>query len=312
MEGIVTNEAIKTKYGAQPKTAGCLASVDIHTYGHAALISTYNSDDIIIDAAQVSYGKTLGIATSKPRTIGETNRLIRYLYRHRHTSPFEMAEAQFYLRMPIFVARQYVRHRTANLNEYSGRYSELSSDFYTPAAEVLQPQSKSNKQGREGELETAALMKASNILVSAQASAMDAYKELLDLGVAREIARIVTPVGTYTEMYWKCDVHNLLHLLKLRVDRHAQQEIRDFANAIYEMVKPFFPLTFKAWEDYSLNAYTLSSLEQDLLSEVLRHPVKLADYIKHPTTEWPKKPLAMSDREFNDFRFFLDTLLSKS
>lgn len=298
---IQRHDLVIDKFGCRPKDEGsCIAETSVHDYGHVALIATFGSDDSIVDAAQVSYGKTLGKAATTKRSVLETRRLIRYLMRHRHTSPFEQAEVAFYLRMPIFVARQFVRHRTANLNEYSARYSELSDDFYVPAAEVLKPQSTTNKQGREGELSTAAQAEATTLMVDLQESAVRGYRRLLELGVSRELARIPTTVGMYTEMYWKCDLHNFMHLLKLRRDGHAQQEIQDYANAMYDCAQFYFPQTFEAWRDYSYNAYNLSAAEIKLLGELFR---------KHGVRDWPTKPSTMSDREYGDFKFFLDTLL---
>jgi thymidylate synthase (FAD) len=300
---IQRHPSVSDKFGTRPKDDdSCVAETSVHDYGHVALVSTFGSDDSIVDAAQVSYGKTLAKSKAGYRSALETRRLIRYLYRHRHTSPFEQAEVAFYLRMPIFVARQLVRHRTANMNEYSARYSELSDDFYVPAASELKAQSTTNKQGRGDELSTAAQVEATTLMVDLQETSVRGYRRLLELGVTRELARIPTTVGMYTEMYWKCDVHNFMHLLKLRRDGHAQQEIQDYANALYDCARIYFPYTFEAWEDYSYNAYNLSALEIKMLGELFR---------KHSVRDWPMKPSTMSDREYGDFKFFLDTLLAR-
>lgn len=293
-----------TKFGAQPQDENTvLAETPVHAYGHVALLCTYGSDEIIAEAAKVSYGRRLATLseTPVPKTKPEeVRRLIRYLVRHRHTSPLEQAEATFYLRMPIFVARQLIRHRTANVNEYSARYSELSDDYYIPQPDYIGRQSNTNKQGRGGEpFRDSELAEITNIMMDSQETAMRSYKRLLELGVSRELARIPTSVGVYTEMYWKCDLHNLMHFFKLRTDAHAQQEIRDFAHAMYKCVWPSFPYAFAAWEDYVRDSYTLSAQEITLLGEILKHSDRA-------TLE---KPYAMSDREFCDFKFFLDTLL---
>jgi thymidylate synthase (FAD) len=214
----------------------------------------------------------------------------------------EQAEATFYLRLPIFVARQLVRHRTANLNEYSARYSELSDDYYVPGPEYLARQSTSNKQGRGGEPFTdAEKAEITNIMVESQETSVNAYRKLLDMGVSRELARIPTSVGIYTEMYWKCDLHNLMHFFKLRTDAHAQQEIRDVANAMFACVEPYFPLAFDAWEDFNRDAYTLSRAEIRLLGNLLnRHDGE--------TMVWGECPRDMSEREYSDFKFFINTL----
>lgn len=288
------------KFGVRPVDADtAISEMNVHEYGHVALVSIYGSDDLVVDAAQVSYGKTLSKVQEKYRTEKETRRLIRYLMRHRHTSPFEQAEVTFYLRLPIFVCRQLIRHRTANVNEYSARYSELSDDFYVPTAAYVNKQSTTNKQGRDDEsMENADEIR--QLMLSAQEEGLRTYKKLLELGVSRELARVTTSVGTYTEMYWKCDLHNLMHFLKLRLDPHAQQEIRDFATAMYVLVFPHFTHSFQAFEDYSINAYTLSAMEQRLLAEMMGNGGKL-----------PYKPDDMSDREFGDFKFFIDTLSLK-
>ena len=203
----------------------------IHNHGFVGLIDVMGSDSDIADAARVSYG-------SGTKTISDDRNLVRYLVRHKHTSPLEMAEVKFHLKLPIFVMRQLVRHRTANLNEYSGRYSEMSNEFYMPEPEYLAPQSTTNKQGRDGELTTNDKMSIRGFLYDAFTSAYEGYKCLLGkesnepiliTGLSRELARIVMPVANYTECYWKCDLHNFFHLCKLRIDKHAQKEIVDFA-----------------------------------------------------------------------------------
>ena len=285
-----------SKFGARPVNDDeSLAHVDLHDYGHVALLATYGSDALIAETARVSYGK----GTTKTRTDVS---LIRYLVRHRHTSPLEHAEVVFYLKIPIFVARQLLRHRTANVNEYSARYSELSNEFYVPDESALAPQSTTNRQGREGSYTTDADA-IRDAMLYAQETGHRTYQSLLSShNLSRELARIVTSVGTYTEMYWKCDLHNFLHFLKLRMDAHAQQEIRDVATAMCACVSPFFPTTIAAWEDYVLHSHTLSAMELQMLSLVLKQYVP-AD-VTYPTNLFAH----MSDREHREFQSFLTRL----
>lgn len=297
--GILRYPIFSDRFGARPVEAdNPLAETSVHTYGNVGLLAVYGSDDLICRAARTSYGK--GTAT-----VRDNKNLIRYLLRHKHTSPFEQAELTFYLRLPIFVMRQLIRHRTANVNEYSARYSELSDDFYIPSGSDLARQSKSNKQGRENTpLSGDELAVVTNEMVTAQEDCVRAYRRLLDLGVSRELARVPTTVGMYTECYWKIDLHNFMHMLKLRLDPHAQKEIRDFAEAMYACAKPFFKYSFEAFEDYIRNGYNLSALEIQMLSDVLSQfaPELMA-------RGWPANKYEMSAREYMDFRRFLDTLV---
>ena len=219
-----------------------------------------------------------------------------------NTSPFEMAEVKLHLKMPIFIMRQWVRHRTANLNEYSARYSELSHEFYLPAENYIAPQSTTNNQGRAGTLSTENKLTIIDVMAIAIERSYQEYEALLgkhdDMrfsddfeGVSRELARIVVPVANYTECFWKTDLHNLFHFLNLRMDAHAQQEIQDYANAVYELVKFHFPLSCEAFESYQLNAKTLSEMDQRALGDVLND--SFTDSAKH---------YGMSQREFAEFK----------
>jgi thymidylate synthase (FAD) len=286
----------QTKFGTFPTEDTPLASIDVHDYGHVGLLATYGSDEMIAQTARVSYG----IGTKKTRTDVS---LLRYLVRHRHTSPLEHAEVVFYLKIPIFVARQLLRHRTANVNEYSARYSELSNEFYVPKATYLAPQSTINRQGREGSYTSDEQELIRDSIMHAQETGHHAYRSLLTThNLSRELARIATSVGTYTEMYWKCDLHNFLHFLKLRMDEHAQQEIRDIATAMFECAAPFFPITIDAWKDYVLNSQTLSAMEVQMLSTFMKHYLP-AD-APYPSNLFPR----MSDREHREFQLFLNKL----
>ena len=220
------------------------------------LVEFMGSDSSIVQAARVSY-------SGGTKSVSDDRGLIRYLMRHRHTTPFEMVEFKFWIKCPIFVARQWMRHRTASLNEVSGRYSVLAEEFYLP--DHLRFQSKINKQGGEEEMEGDELL-----LLKQKAScdlAFHTYSELLNKGCSRELARSHLPLSTYTEFFWKIDLHNLLHFLSLRMDSHAQKEIRDLATLTYELIKPVAPLTCEAFEDYVLGSVTLSRLEIEAIRE---------------------------------------------
>jgi thymidylate synthase (FAD) len=217
------------------------------------------ADFAIVQAARVSYGQ----GTKK---VNEDRGLIRYLLRHRHTTPFEMLEFKFHIAMPIFVARQWIRHRTANVNEYSGRYSIMPDQFYRPTVEEVRKQSAANRQGGD---ERFAASEAEDLRTAAdfiryleESEALYAkYQALTDKGVSREMARIGLPVSVYTQWYWKCDLHNILRFLSLRMDSHAQAEIRWYAQAMFAILEPIVPITMEAWRDYELESVRLTRLE---------------------------------------------------
>jgi thymidylate synthase (FAD) len=218
------------------------------------------ADYAIVQAARVSYG-------DGTKTINEDRGLIRYLLRQKHTTPFEMIEIKFNVKMPIFIARQMVRHRTANINEYSGRYSMMKDEFYKPEIENVRQQSSVNKQGSGESINE---VDASNFIEKIDFICNQSYEEYekaIQNGVAREQARMLLPVNLYTEWYWKVDLHNLLHFLALRCDAHAQWEIRVFANAMLELIKPIVPWAVEAWEDYHEHrgAIRLTKLEVDAM-----------------------------------------------
>lgn len=213
------------------------------------------SDSDIVAAARTCYQK--GTAP-----VSDERTLIRYLVRNHHTSPLESAVLKFHIKLPIFVERQWARHRTAGWNEVSARYSELPEEYYVPQKQDVQPQSTTNKQGREGSMEFGVV---EDFLADCQGlpiKAFEAYHSHLENNVSRELARITLPLSTYTEKVWWINLHNLLHFLGLRMDSHAQKEIRDYATTIGEqIVKPLFPVVWEAFEDYRLNAMTLSGPE---------------------------------------------------
>ena len=237
----------------------------IHKHGFVRLIDVMGDDSSIADAARVSYG-------TGTRSVSDNRNLIRYLVRHKHTSPLEMVEVKFHLKLPIFVMRQLVRHRTASLNEYSGRYSIMSDDCYVPELDYIQPQSKTNNQGRGDDgLSDRWKARYQETINDIRYKCLVAYRFLIGNesvehgGLTRELARTVLPVSNYTECYWKMDLHNFFHFCRLRMDDHAQQEIQDYAKAMYEMVKPEVPIAAEAFEDYSLYSISLSRMELSVL-----------------------------------------------
>ena len=238
--------------------------------GFVRLVDSMGGDDAIVQAARVSYGQ----GTSK---VSQDRGLIRYLMRHRHTTPFEMVEFKFHCKMPIFVARQWVRHRTANINEYSLRYSEARDEFYYPDPEHIQFQSAFNKQGRMGEVPADLKQKVQNYFKEISEKSFGIYLELNEAGVARELARAILPVNLYTEWYWKNDLHNLLHFIGLRSDSHAQYEIRVFSDAMADSVKAVAPFAWEAYQDYVVKGMRFSRIEQSLLEKQL--PSRVVDDI---------------------------------
>jgi thymidylate synthase (FAD) len=232
-------------------------------HGFVALVDYMGTDESIESAARVSYGYGT-------RRTSATRGLVRYLRRHQHTTPSEMVELKFHCAMPMFVARQWIRHRTANVNEYSGRYSLMPLLFYTPDAANFALQSRANAQGRRDEPADAALYADAVARWNAlRAAAAEGYAWLIGSDVARELARIDLPLSTYTQWYWKIDLHNLLHFLTLRIDPHAQWEIREYARIMAGMVKRVAPLTFEAWIDYDVAGAHLSRGELEALRHLL-------------------------------------------
>ena len=230
--------------------------------GFVRLVDSMGGDDAIVQAARVSYGK----GTSK---VSQDRGLIRYLMRHRHTTPFEMVEFKFHCKMPIFVARQWVRHRTANINEYSLRYSEARDEFYYPDPTQIQYQSALNKQGRAGKVSKKLTDKVLQYFKEISERSFDMYQELNEAGLARELIRAILPLNLYTEWYWKNDLHNLLHFIGLRSDSHAQYEIRVYSDAMAESVKKAAPHAWEAYQDYVVKGMRFSRIEQSLLERNL-------------------------------------------
>jgi len=259
--------------------------VKVHDHGLVALVDVMprlvpkgkTADTAIVQAARVSYGEGT-------KQVNEDRGLIRYLARHRHTTPFEMIEFKFHHVMPIFVARQWIRHRTANVNEYSARYSIVRDRFYRPSLENVRKQSATNRQGGEEPIDNATAQEFLDYLERVEKH-YDEYEKLMEKGVARELARIGLPVNVYTEWYWKIDLHNLFHFLSLRMDAHAQQEIRDYATAMFALVQPIVPIAAEAFIDYNLNSMHLTRLE----IEAIRSGQPLATQNKRETAEWEEK-----------------------
>jgi thymidylate synthase (FAD) len=233
-------------------------------HGFVRVIDYMGDDAAVVQAARVSYGKGT-------KRVSDDAGLINYLMRHRHTTPFEMCEIKYHVKLPIFVARQWIRHRTANVNEYSARYSVLDKEYYIPAPEQLAAQSQSNRQGRGDVLEGREAQRVLDILRADAEQTYNHYAEMLNedesgkvidesrSGLARELARMNLTLNTYTQWYWKVDLHNLMHFLSLRADAHAQYEIRVYADAMMETLKRWVPLTASAFEDYRMGAAHLSA-----------------------------------------------------
>ena len=231
--------------------------------GFVRLVDYFGGDQRIVQSARVSYGEGT-------KSVSQDGALIDYLLRHQHTSPFEQVVMTFHVKMPIFVARQWVRHRTGRMNEVSGRYSIMKDEFYVPAEDKVSPQSTDNKQGRATEAfdkETAD--KIINQVEEGQKQAYESYNELIDSGLAREIARINLPLSLYTEFYWEMDLHNLFHFLKLRLDSHAQYEIRVYAQVILEMCRKVAPMATESFINHMNEGVNFSGEEMRALRDVM-------------------------------------------
>jgi thymidylate synthase (FAD) len=249
-------------------------AIPVLDHGFVRVIDYMGDDGAVVQAARVSYGRGT-------RRTSEDAGLIRYLMRHRHTTPFEMCEIKYHVKLPIFVARQWIRHRTANVNEYSARYSILDREFYIPAPEHLAAQSEVNRQGRGDVLEGDEAAEVLDLLRNDAARCHDDYVAMLNedadgvpidpgrQGLARELARMNLTLNTYTQWYWKIDLHNLLHFLSLRVDPHAQYEIRVYAEAMLSTVEAWVPATCAAFRDYRLGAATFSAAMLKVLRRML-------------------------------------------
>ena len=259
--------------------------IKVHDHGLVALIDVMprlvphgqTADFAIVQAARVSYG-------AGTKQVSEDRGLIRYLARHRHSTPFEMVEFKFHHVMPIFIARQWIRHRTANVNEYSARYSVVRDRFYKPSIDNVRRQSVTNRQGGEEPIDPTTAEEFLSHLDLVEKQYAD-YERLMAKGVSRELARITLPVSVYTEWYWKIDLHNLLRFLSLRMDPHAQQEIRDYATAMFELIRPIVPIAAEAFLDYDFGAMQLTRLE----IEAMRTGKPIDTTNKREIAEWDAK-----------------------
>ncbi|TKZ21289.1 FAD-dependent thymidylate synthase [Shimia litoralis] len=263
-------------------------AIDVLDHGFVRVIDYMGDDAAICQAARVSYGKGT-------KSVQNDEGLIRYLMRHWHSTPFEMCEIKLHVKLPVFVARQWIRHRTANVNEYSARYSILDREFYIPAPEHVNAQSVVNNQGRGEVLEGEEAARVLEILKADSNRAYDNYEAMISeegqLGLARELARMNLPSNIYTQWYWKVDLHNLLHFLRLRADPHAQYEIRVYADAICQVVADWVPAAYKAFEDYRLGAVTMSAQMMVALRGLLKGEEVTAESCGMSAREW---------REFQD------------
>ncbi len=260
-------------------------------HGFVRVVDYMGDDNAVVQAARVSYGKgTKKVSTDRG--------LIRYLMRHWHSTPFEMCEIKLHVKLPIFVARQWIRHRTANVNEYSARYSVLDKEFYIPAPEHLAAQSASNRQGRA---EALPADQADEVLAILRGDAERTYRHYewmlnedhegrtLDdarTGVARELARMNLTLNTYTQWYWKVDLHNLMHFLRLRADAHAQYEIRVYADAMLDVLKRWVPITFEAFEEYRLGGAQLSATGLAVVKRMIAGETVTQESSGLPPREW--------------------------
>jgi len=267
-------EIAEMRANPQPTLRAVAPGMEKHLYtinpvldhGFVRVIDYMGDDAAITQSARVSYGKGT-------KAVSNDEGLIRYLMRHWHSTPFEMCEVKFHVKLPVFVARQWIRHRTANVNEYSARYSILDREFYIPRAEDLAAQSTTNNQGRGEALTGAEADRVLNYLKDDAMRAYDHYEEMIgqdgQQGLARELARMNLPANIYTQWYWKVDLHNLFHFLRLRADAHAQYEIRVYAEEMCRLVKDWVPFAYSAFEDYRMGGATLSGKALECLRKML-------------------------------------------
>ena len=249
-------------------------AIPVLDHGFIRVVDYMGDDAAVVQSARVSYGRGTKAAN-------EDRGLIRYLMRHRHSTPFEMCEIKYHIKLPIFIARQWIRHRTANVNEYSARYSVLDREFYVPQPEQLAAQSSDNRQGRGAVLQGAEAERVLRLLRDDATQTYDHYLDMLNedeagqpldasrSGLARELARMNLTLNTYTQWYWKTDLHNLLHFLSLRADAHAQYEIRVYAEAMLKTVQAWVPHCYEAFADYRMGAVTMSSQMLSIVRRML-------------------------------------------
>jgi thymidylate synthase (FAD) len=278
--------------------------IPLGEHGFVGLVDVMGDDSTPPARARMSYGKGT-------KSVNDDRNLLRYLIRHKHTTPIEMVELVFHMKMPIFVMRQHVRHRMATINEYSGRYSEMSDEFYVPLFEDIALQSKTNKQGRiegdfiseEDKIEFDTKLQVQELMSKSYSQTYETYKEMLELGVARELARLPLSVANMTECFWKIDLHNFFHYSKLRRDAHAQKEIRDQADALFALVERKLPLCCEAFNDYIFQAVTFSRMEWNLLRDKVeaKELAGILSYYDEDGKEFTMKKYGLSKREWDEF-----------
>ena len=256
--------------------------------GFVRLVDYLGGDERIVQSARVSYG-------AGTKTVRQDRGLIHYLYRHQHTSPFEQVQLTFHVKLPVFVARQWVRHRTARLNEVSGRYSIMVDEFYVPAAERVQFQSSDNKQGSGEPMPADYAANVVHVLQEEQAQLYASYEGMLAHGMARELARINLPLSLYTEWYWQIDLNNLFHFLKLRMDPHAQYEIRAYAEVLADCARAVAPMAYEAFEEYTLGGAHFGAKELALIRKLLKRGKVKSDIDLAELTK-------LSGRQLDEFR----------
>ena len=270
------NQQNKTKRVTAPELEKILyEAIPLLDHGFIRVVDYMGDDTSIVQAARVSYGK----GTKKVSTDAG---LIKYLMRHWHSTPFEMCEIKYHVKLPIFIARQWIRHRTANVNEYSARYSILDKEFYLPAKEHLAAQSKSNRQGRGDVLEGEQAKKVLDLLKNDAERTYENYETMLNekydgsiidesgVGLARELARMNLTLNTYTQWYWKTDLLNLMNFLRLRADHHAQYEIRSYADAMLDTLKRWVPITYDAFMDYRVGGTEVSDKGKKVIQKLIK------------------------------------------
>jgi thymidylate synthase (FAD) len=269
-------ESYATKRATVPALEEILYEpIKVLDHGFVRVVDYMGDDSAIVQAARVSYGKGT-------KQVNQDKGLINYLMRHWHSTPFEMCEIKFHIKLPIFIARQWIRHRTANVNEYSARYSIMDKEFYIPTLENLAPQSKQNHQGRsDQELSPEEAQRVLEILKQDSLQVYDHYEELMNCdqqgnvinmeksGIARELARMNLTLNYYTQWYWKCDLHNLMHFLRLRADSHAQYEIRAYADVMIDVMKKWVPFAHEAFEEYRLHSANLSRTGMSVVKRMI-------------------------------------------
>lgn len=295
--------------------------INVLDQGFVRLVDHMGSDDAIVQAARVSYGK----GTKK---VSEDEGLIRYLLRHAHTTPFEMVQFKFHIKAPIFVFRQWHRHRMWSYNEYSGRYSEMKDEFYVPDADKITKQNPNNKQGGTSEvisyedafgdslgMAMQGFTSIDQLFKAGQSASREMYEQFLGTGMRKELARINLPLAQYSEMYGSVDLHNLFHFLKLRMDSHAQYEIRVYGDALYELIKPIVPIACQAFEEYRLNSMVMFQKDMQGLNQIIQkaflNPSGTVLDIPAIAKE-VSESLFSNKREREEFVNKVSTILSKS